>query len=136
MNHPILNVATSVGLLCTHTKGRGHIKVEKNSSKQEYATIIRECSKERKSFKMGTVARGWNTTMTTPTPDVSRRPRAIIHQATQGMPPLANGLMCEGLNEQQNSQGCNQCGIITHTHKGERQYSSGMDFIQRGICHY
>jgi hypothetical protein len=56
MNHPILNVATSVGLLCTHTKGRGHI--EKNSSKQEYATIIRECSKKRKSFKMGTVARG------------------------------------------------------------------------------
>jgi hypothetical protein len=42
MNHPILNIATSVGLLGTHTMGRGSIKVERHSRKQEYATVIRE----------------------------------------------------------------------------------------------
>jgi hypothetical protein len=39
-----------------------------------------------------------------------------------GLPPLPNGLVGEGINEPPNSQGCNQCGIITHTHKRERQY--------------
>jgi hypothetical protein len=58
INHPILNVATSVGLLRTHTRGRVSIKVERHSCKREYATVIKECSKERQSFKMGTLARG------------------------------------------------------------------------------
>ena len=35
------------------------------------------------------------------------------------MPLLANGLLGEGLNEPPNSQGCNQCGIITYTYDGE-----------------
>ena len=39
---------------------------------------------------------------------------------TQGLPPLANGLVGEGLNEPPNSQGCNQRRIIiTHTYDGE-----------------
>jgi hypothetical protein len=71
----------------------------------------------------------------TPTLDVSRRMAANLNQATQGLPPLANGLVCEVLNEPQISQGDNQCGIITHTHKGERQYKSGMDFTETGIFH-
>jgi hypothetical protein len=58
----------------------------------------------------------------TPTPNVRRRPRANIHQAAQGFPPLENGLVGKGLNEPPNSQHCNLCGIITHTHKGESQY--------------
>jgi hypothetical protein len=62
------------------------------------------------------------TQKTTPTPNVRRRPRANIHQATQGFPPLENGLVGKRLNEPPNSQRCYQCGIITHTHKGERQY--------------
>jgi hypothetical protein len=41
--------------------------------------------------------------ITTPTPDVSRRPRANLHQATQWLPPLANGLVGEGPNEASNS---------------------------------
>jgi hypothetical protein len=94
MNHPILNVATCVGLLRTHTRGRVSIKVEPHSHKREYATVIKECSKERQSFKMGTLAQGRNTTITTPTLDVSRRPGESLHQAIQGMPPLENGLVC------------------------------------------
>jgi hypothetical protein len=31
MNHPILKAVTNVGLLRTHTRGRGRIKVERNS---------------------------------------------------------------------------------------------------------
>jgi hypothetical protein len=120
MNHPILNVATNVGLLRTHTRGRGSIKLERTSGKREHATVIRECSKERQSLKIGTVERGWNTTITTATPNVSRKLIANLQQETQGLPPLANYLVCEGLNEPPNSQGRNQCGIITHTPKGER----------------
>jgi hypothetical protein len=62
------------------------------------------------------------TKITTPTPDFSKRTGENLNQATQGLPPLANGLVCEVLNEPQNSQGYNQCGIITHTHKGDRSY--------------
>jgi hypothetical protein len=58
MNHPILNVATNVGLLRTHTRGRCSIKLERHSGKQEHATVIRECIKERQSLKKGTVERG------------------------------------------------------------------------------
>ena len=58
VNHPILNVATNVELLRTHTRGRGSIKLERISGKREHATIIRECSKERQSLKIGTVERG------------------------------------------------------------------------------
>jgi hypothetical protein len=55
---------------------------------------------------------------TTLTPNVSRRPGEKFHQAAQGMPSLEKGLVGDGLNELPNSQGYNQCGIITHTHKG------------------
>jgi hypothetical protein len=40
------------GLLRTHTKGRSNIKVEINSHIWEYATVIRECGKERQRFTM------------------------------------------------------------------------------------
>jgi hypothetical protein len=106
MNHPILKDAINMGLLPTHKTVRNNIKVECNSSRREYATVIRECSKERQSFTKGTEARGSNTKITTPTPNVRRRPRANIHQATQGLPPLENGLVGKGLNEPPNSQGC------------------------------
>jgi hypothetical protein len=105
-----------------HTRRRGDIKVEMNSRGWEYATVIRECSKKRQRFTKGTEAQGSNTTITTPTPDVSRRLRANLHQVAQVLPPLANHLVGEGLNEPPNSQGCKQCGIITHTQKRERQY--------------
>jgi hypothetical protein len=71
---------------------------------------------ERKSFTKETEARGSNTTITTPTPYVSRTPGENLHQVAQWLPPLAIGLVGEGLNESPNSQGCNQCGIIMHTH--------------------
>jgi len=123
MNHPILKATTNVGLLHTHTEGRGNINVEQNSLKPEYATAIRaNVVRQRKSFTKGTEARESNNIIKTLTPDVSRRPGANLHQAAQGLPPLANGLVGEGLNEPSNSQGCNQCRIITHTHNGERQY--------------
>jgi hypothetical protein len=57
MNHPILNVATNVGLLRTHTRGRGSIKLERHSGKREHATFIRERNKERQSLKIGTIER-------------------------------------------------------------------------------
>jgi len=91
MNHPILSDGTNVELLCTHTRVRGSIKAERHSRKQEYAIVIREWNKERQSFRIETLAQGWKTTNTTPTPDVSRRPGANLHQATQWLPPLANG---------------------------------------------
>jgi hypothetical protein len=116
MNHLILKAQPMWDYYAHIQVGRGNIKVERNSRKHEYATFIRECSKERQSFTKGTEAQGSNITITTPTPDVSRRPGAKLHQATQGMPLLANGLVGEGLNEPPNSQGCNQCGILrTHT---------------------
>jgi hypothetical protein len=40
-NHPILNVATNVGLLRAHTRERGSIKLERHSRKQEHATMER-----------------------------------------------------------------------------------------------
>jgi hypothetical protein len=101
-------------------RGRDSINIERNSHRREYATIIRECSKERQRFTKETEALGSNTTITTPTLDVSRRSGANLHQATQGLPPLENGLVGEGLKEPPDSQGCNQCGIIMHTPKGER----------------
>jgi hypothetical protein len=109
-----------------HTRRRGDIKVERNSHRLEYAIVISKCSKKRQSFTKGTKARGSNTTITTPTPDVSRRLRAnlhqAVHQAAQVLPPFENHLVGEGLNEPPNSQGCKQCGIITHTQKRKRQY--------------
>jgi hypothetical protein len=118
MKLPILKAAINMGLLRTHTTVRNNIKVERNSSRREYAIVI---SKERQSFTKGTEARGSNTKITTPTPNVRRRQSANIHQAVQGFPPLENGMVGKGLNEPPNSQCCNQCVIITHTHKGERQ---------------
>jgi hypothetical protein len=120
MNHPILNVATNVGLLRTHTRERGSIKLERHSRKREHATVIRDCSKERQSLQIETMERELNTTITRPTPNVSRKTIANLQQETQGLPPLPNCLVCEGLNELPNSQVCNRCGIIKHTPKGER----------------
>jgi len=115
MNHPILKDATNVGLLRTNTRAIWSPNVEWNSLKREYATVIRGNSiRQRKSFTLGTEAWGSNTTITTPTPDVRRRPRTNLHQVAQGIPSLVNGLVGEGLNEPLNSQGCNQCGIFTH----------------------
>ena len=57
MNYPILNVATNLGLLPTHTRERGSIKLERHSHKWEHATVIRECSKERQSLQIGTMER-------------------------------------------------------------------------------
>jgi hypothetical protein len=54
-NHPILNVATNVGLLRAHTSERGSIKLEQHSRKREHAIVIRECSKERQSLKIATM---------------------------------------------------------------------------------
>jgi len=120
MNNPILKAATNVVLLRTHERGRGNIRVERKSRRQEYSIVIRECTNKRQRFTKGTEARGSNTRITTPTPDVSRRPGENLHQVAQGMPPYPNGLVGEGLNEPPNSQGCNQCGIITHTHEQEK----------------
>jgi hypothetical protein len=112
MNHPILKAAANVDYYAHTQRGEASIKVEQNSHRREYATVIRECSKERKSFIKGTEARWSNTTITTPTPYVSRRPRENLHEAAQGMPPLENCFVGEGLNEPPNSQGCSQCGLL------------------------
>jgi hypothetical protein len=93
MNDPILKPTIKMGLLCTYTRGRNNIKVERNSSRREYAIVVRECSKERKNFTRGTKARGSNTKITPPIPNVRRRPRANIHQPAQGLRPLENGLV-------------------------------------------
>jgi hypothetical protein len=54
MNHPILSDGTNVELLCTHTRGRGSIKVERHSRKREYAIVIRECkASELKAWHRG-----------------------------------------------------------------------------------
>jgi hypothetical protein len=58
MNHPILSDGTNVELLCTHIRWRGGIKVERHSRKREYAIVISECNKERKSFRIETLAQG------------------------------------------------------------------------------
>jgi len=118
MNHPIPKDATNVGLLRTHRRGRGSIKVEWYSRKRDYAIVIRECSKERQSFRERTKARGSNTTIMTLILDISVRPRENIHQAAQGLPPFANGLVVQGLNGPPNSQGCSQCGLLCSQKRG------------------
>jgi hypothetical protein len=118
MNHPILKAATNVGLLRTHPRGRGSIKIERSSRRREYATLIWECNNERQSFIKGTGAWASNTTIKTPTTDVDRRTGENLHQSSPVLPPLENCLVREGLNEPPNSQRCNQSGIIMHTHKG------------------
>jgi hypothetical protein len=122
MKPPILRVATNVGLFRKNTRERGIIKFEQSSRKREYATLIFECTKERQSFKKENKEQGSNTTITTATPDVSRRPRKNLHQEAQGMPTFANGLVGEVLNESPNFQGYNQCGISRHTNNGEMKY--------------
>jgi hypothetical protein len=73
-----------------HTqKGEAVLKWNGIHADGEYATVIRECSKERKIFTKGIEARGSNTTITTLTPDVSRRLGENLHQATQGLPSIA-----------------------------------------------
>jgi len=104
MNHPILKVATNVGILHTHKTRRSSINVGQNSLKREYANTIRgNVVRERRSYTKGTEARVSSNTITTPTPSVSRRSGANLHQAAQTLPPLANGLVGEGLNEPPNS---------------------------------
>jgi hypothetical protein len=49
----------------------------------------------------------------------TRKSRANLHNPSPRQPPLVVGLVGEGLNEPLNSQGCNQCGIITHTKEAE-----------------
>jgi hypothetical protein len=44
------------------------------------------------------------TTITKPTPNVSRRAGANPHQAAPQLPPLANDLVGKGLNEPSKSQ--------------------------------
>jgi hypothetical protein len=87
-----------------------------------YAIVIRECSKKGKASQKGTEARGLKTTIMTTKPNVSRRLVENLHQAAQGLAPLGNGFLGEGLNEAPNSQGYKHSAIITHTHMGERQY--------------
>jgi len=94
--------------------------VEQNSLRREYAIVMRgNAVRARKSFTKRIEAWRSKTTITTSTPDVSRIPGANLHRASQGLPPLANGLVGEGLNEQPNSQSCKQCGIIIYTQGGE-----------------
>jgi len=89
----------------THTKRRGRINVEQNSLKRKYAITIRgNVVRERKCYTKGTEARFSSNTITTPTPDVSRRPGENLHQVSQALPPFANGLVGEGLNKPPNSQ--------------------------------
>jgi hypothetical protein len=90
MNHPIFKATTNVGFLGTQIIGRRSIKVEQNSHKPEYRIVIRECSKERKSFTKGSEALWSNTIITTLTPDISRISGAKLHLAAQGLPPLEN----------------------------------------------
>jgi len=104
MNHWILNVATNVGLLRTHTRAWGSINMERNSLRWEYATIMRgNAVRARQSLTKGTKAWGSNTIITTTTPNVSRRTGENLHQADQGLPPLAKGLVGDRLNEPSNS---------------------------------
>jgi len=101
------------------------LNVEWNSLRREYATVIKgNAVRARQSLTKGTEAWESNTTIKTTTRDVSRTSGANLHQAAQGLPPLANDLVGERLNELFNSQGCNQCGIITHTHKRRRGNSN------------
>jgi hypothetical protein len=131
MNHPILKAATNVGLLCTHTRGRGSIKVEQNSRKWEYATVIRECSKERKSFTKGTEARGSNTTIMTPTPDVSRRPGENLHQAPKGCLHWKMVWWVKGLMNHPILKAATNVGLLrTHT-KGR-----GSIKVERNSCRW
>jgi hypothetical protein len=104
MNHSILNAGTNVGLLRTHKRGRGSIKVEWSSHRLEYATLIWECNNQRQILTKGKEACGSKTTITKPTPNVSRRLGANPHQAAPQLPPLSNDLVREGLNEPSNSQ--------------------------------
>jgi hypothetical protein len=117
-NHRILKDATMWDYYA-QTSGRDNIKVEQNLRRREYATVNRECSKDRKSFTKETEACCSNTTITTPTPDIIRRPGAKPQKAIQRQPTLANRLVGEGFNEPPNSQGCNQYGIVTHKEGGE-----------------
>jgi hypothetical protein len=71
--------------------------VEGNSCRQEYAIVIKECSKERQCFQKRTKARGSNITVTTSTPDVNRSLRENLHQAAEGLRLLQMILWVKGL---------------------------------------
>jgi hypothetical protein len=116
MNHPILKAATNVGLLRKHPRGRGSIKIERSSRKQEYATLIWESNNERQSFIKGNEA--WESKTKITTLKLGNREKT----STNRLHPLVVGMVGEGLDEPLNSQGWNQCGISTHTQKGERYY--------------
>jgi hypothetical protein len=119
MNHTIHKAATNVELLRTHPMWRGSIKIERSSRRREYATLIWECNNERQSIIKGNEAWGFITKITIST-NVTRKSRENLHKPSPRLPPLVVGLVGEGLNEPLNSQGWNQCGIITHTQKRQR----------------
>ena len=59
---------------------------------------------------------------------IASLPREVL-EAVTGLPTAAQQYaevvrryQDEGLNEAPNSKGCNQCGIISQKHKGERHY--------------
>jgi len=65
----------------TNTMGRDSINVERNSLRHEYATVSRGNGvRERGSLIGGSEAWGSDTTITTPTPYVSSRLGAKLHQ--------------------------------------------------------
>jgi hypothetical protein len=122
MNQPILKAATNVGLLCTHTRGEVVLKWNEIHANENMPLLLGNAVRKGKASK-------WEPWHGGETPKSRHQHQMLVgereqnlNQATQGLPPLANDLVCEVLNEPQNSQGDNQCGIITHTHKGERQY--------------
>ena len=119
MNHPILKAATNVRLLRTHPRGRGSIKIEQGLRRQEYATLFWECNNERQSFIKGTGAWASNTTIKTPTTDVSRRLGEILHQVAQGIPPLENGWSVKGLMNHPILKAATNVGLLC-THKQGR----------------
>jgi len=104
-----------------HTSGRGSIKVEQNLRRQEYATVNRECSKERKSFTKETEARCSNTTI------MHRHQILVGDQEENPTKPPNNSLpwkivwWVKGLTNHPIIKVATNVGLL-HTQKGERQY--------------
>jgi hypothetical protein len=87
MNHPILNDGANVVLLCTHTRGRGSIKVERNSHKREYAIVIRVCNKERQIFRIETLPQG-------ETPQTRHQQQMLVGDQEKTSTKRPNGCLC------------------------------------------
>jgi hypothetical protein len=118
MNHSILKAANNVGLLRTHTGGETIVKLNEIHADQNIPQLLGNAVRKGKASKREPRHGG----QALQSRHRHQRHEENLQQATQGLPPLANGLLGEGLNEAPNSMGCNQCGIIFHKHKGERQY--------------